>query len=114
MTTLDAAVCFHDRGWLDDRVNDRAQYSALDRVGQSVERRPVRADEYAVKRDVAVECFFDVAAQLDNRSCRASFLHALQTWNEESVADEIRHPIEEATEVARCKRDHVIMFAIEN
>src|SRR3989442_15944092 len=88
-----------DRIRFDDGVDDPPQRSMLYGFPKPVERLPLRPDEDAVKSEVAVDRFFEIARQLDDRPGRPTLPHTDEARGQQSMAGTIRNRVQRASDM---------------
>jgi hypothetical protein len=111
---LDAAVRLGNRVDVDHRIDYRAQRAALDCLREPLEGRPLGVHENTVHAQVAIDRFFEVALEANDRRRRAPVREHAQASREQFAADEVRDAVEASAELASRVCEEIRLLAIEH
>jgi len=114
MTRLESAMRPDDRIRSDDGVDDRPQRGMLYGLPKPVERLPLRPDEDAVKSEVAVDRFFEITRQLDDRTGRPTLSYPDEARGQQSMAGTIRNRVERASEMTHRSGNDIALLAVDH
>jgi A/G-specific adenine glycosylase len=110
---LDATVRRSDVAQLHDLVDDRTERAVGDGGCKPVEIRTRRAEQDAVKAEVAVHRLFEVTVELDDRRKRTGILDRGEAAEAESAPDEIDDGVETAAAPLDRGDTHVLALVVE-